>query len=259
MENGAPRQLQHQPGLSPGRKNQMVVSVAGTKCAMHWDTENSNALWIGRRERAQRRAGEGPLHPGRRHPAASSATPAATSRASRTPSSRTSSRSTPAMAPDAGALRTTPPLPTASARCCCARRSCRAPKSAAGSAWRIDEAAQSAPGKISKKGSLFCFAKHRFTKWLMTGRTALPCQLIGGIVPWPTSVLWPTGPVRGLLDGIRASQQCGAAGVQLYAWNELDPRTAAAGRLAREQQHRAFGACAQEVTALCARARRPRL
>lgn len=34
-----------------GRKNQMVVSVAGSKCAMHWDSENSNALWIDRRER----------------------------------------------------------------------------------------------------------------------------------------------------------------------------------------------------------------
>lgn len=34
-----------------GRKNQMVVSVAGSRCAMHWDSENSNALWIGRRER----------------------------------------------------------------------------------------------------------------------------------------------------------------------------------------------------------------
>lgn len=34
-----------------GRKNQMIVSVAGSRCALHWDSENSNALWIGRRER----------------------------------------------------------------------------------------------------------------------------------------------------------------------------------------------------------------
>lgn len=34
-----------------GRKNQMLVSVAGSRCALHWDSENSNALWIGRRER----------------------------------------------------------------------------------------------------------------------------------------------------------------------------------------------------------------
>lgn len=33
-----------------GRKNQMLVSVAGSKCSMHWDSENSNALWVGRRE-----------------------------------------------------------------------------------------------------------------------------------------------------------------------------------------------------------------
>ena len=29
----------------------MIVSVAGSRCALHWDSENSNALWIGRRER----------------------------------------------------------------------------------------------------------------------------------------------------------------------------------------------------------------
>jgi predicted dehydrogenase len=33
-----------------GRKNQMVVAVGGSKCAVHWDSENSNALWVGRRE-----------------------------------------------------------------------------------------------------------------------------------------------------------------------------------------------------------------
>ena len=33
-----------------GRKNQMLVSVAGSKCSAHWDSENSNALWVGRRE-----------------------------------------------------------------------------------------------------------------------------------------------------------------------------------------------------------------
>ncbi|MCI8564819.1 MAG: Gfo/Idh/MocA family oxidoreductase [Lachnospiraceae bacterium] len=34
-----------------GRKNQMIVSIGGSKCAMHWDSENSNAIWVGRRER----------------------------------------------------------------------------------------------------------------------------------------------------------------------------------------------------------------
>ena len=53
----------------------------------------------------------------------------------------------------------------------------------------------------------------------------------------------------GLLDGIRASQQCGAAGVQIYAWNELDPRKATAGQIAQIKS--TVRACAQEVTALC--------
>lgn len=34
-----------------GRKNQMVVSVGGSKQSLHWDSENSNELWIGRRDR----------------------------------------------------------------------------------------------------------------------------------------------------------------------------------------------------------------
>lgn len=53
----------------------------------------------------------------------------------------------------------------------------------------------------------------------------------------------------GLLDGIRASQQCGAAGVQIYAWNELDPRKATAGQIAQIKS--TARTCAQEVTALC--------
>ena len=28
---------------------------------------------------------------------------------------------------------------------------------------------------------------------------------------------------RDLLEGIRESERCGASGVQLYAWNELNP------------------------------------
>nr|WP_243157791.1 sugar phosphate isomerase/epimerase family protein [Anaerotruncus colihominis] len=53
----------------------------------------------------------------------------------------------------------------------------------------------------------------------------------------------------GLLDGIRASQQCGASGVQIYAWNELDPRKVTAGQIAQIKS--TARACAQEVTALC--------
>mgnify|MGYP004701519267 CR=1 FL=1 len=34
-----------------GRKNQMLLSIAGSKCSLSWDSENSNELWIGRRDR----------------------------------------------------------------------------------------------------------------------------------------------------------------------------------------------------------------
>lgn len=50
FENGA-RACCNISQVFAGRKNQMVVSLAGSKCSMHWDSENSNALWIGRRDR----------------------------------------------------------------------------------------------------------------------------------------------------------------------------------------------------------------
>ncbi len=34
-----------------GRKNQMLVAIAGSKCSLHWDSEASNEVWIGRRDR----------------------------------------------------------------------------------------------------------------------------------------------------------------------------------------------------------------
>lgn len=34
-----------------GRKNQMLVSIAGSKCSAHWDSEVSNEIWIGHRDR----------------------------------------------------------------------------------------------------------------------------------------------------------------------------------------------------------------
>jgi predicted dehydrogenase len=34
-----------------GRKNQMLLDIGGSKCALHWDSENSNALWVGHREK----------------------------------------------------------------------------------------------------------------------------------------------------------------------------------------------------------------
>ena len=54
----------------------------------------------------------------------------------------------------------------------------------------------------------------------------------------------------GLLEGIRASQHCGAQGVQIYAANELDPRTLTPAGLAAVQQ--TLRETRQEVTALCA-------
>lgn len=53
----------------------------------------------------------------------------------------------------------------------------------------------------------------------------------------------------GILEGIRASADCGAAGVQLYAWNDLDPRKATPEliRAVRGQLH----TCHQAATALC--------
>ena len=35
-----------------GRKNQMIVSIAGSKSSLHWDSELSNEVWIGRRDTA---------------------------------------------------------------------------------------------------------------------------------------------------------------------------------------------------------------
>ncbi|MDR0452026.1 MAG: Gfo/Idh/MocA family oxidoreductase [Treponema sp.] len=48
LENGA-RGCCAVSQVFAGRKNQMVVEIGGSKCAVRWDSENSNALWIGRR------------------------------------------------------------------------------------------------------------------------------------------------------------------------------------------------------------------
>ena len=53
----------------------------------------------------------------------------------------------------------------------------------------------------------------------------------------------------GLLDGIRASEQCGASGVQLYAWNEFDPRKTTSAYLTQVKS--TLRACNQAVAALC--------
>ncbi|MDR2245399.1 MAG: sugar phosphate isomerase/epimerase [Treponema sp.] len=54
---------------------------------------------------------------------------------------------------------------------------------------------------------------------------------------------------KGIVEGIRASRRCGAEGVQLYAWNEFDPRTVKPDLIGAVRD--AAGECEQEVTALC--------
>lgn len=53
----------------------------------------------------------------------------------------------------------------------------------------------------------------------------------------------------GLLEGLKESQRCGASGVQVYAWKELDPRTASRDFI-HEVKATAEG-CGQEIVALC--------
>ena len=53
----------------------------------------------------------------------------------------------------------------------------------------------------------------------------------------------------GLLEGIRESERCGATGVQIYAWNELNPLTITAEELKRIKKTAVD--CHQEITALC--------
>ncbi len=43
-----------------GRKNQMIVSTGGSKAAVHWDSEDSNELWIGHRESFNEKATKDP-------------------------------------------------------------------------------------------------------------------------------------------------------------------------------------------------------
>ena len=49
FENGA-RGCCNISQVFAGRKNQVLLSIGGSKCALHWDSENSNSLWVGRRE-----------------------------------------------------------------------------------------------------------------------------------------------------------------------------------------------------------------
>ena len=53
----------------------------------------------------------------------------------------------------------------------------------------------------------------------------------------------------GLIEGIRESERCGATGVQIYAADQLDPRTLGKDELQRVK--RTLSDCRQTVTALC--------
>ncbi len=43
-----------------GRKNQMILDIGGSRCALHWDSEDSNELWIGRRDTFNQKAPKDP-------------------------------------------------------------------------------------------------------------------------------------------------------------------------------------------------------
>ena len=53
----------------------------------------------------------------------------------------------------------------------------------------------------------------------------------------------------GLLEGIRESQNCGATGVQVYAWGELDPRKADSSLI--QSVISTAKECSQTIVALC--------
>jgi len=53
----------------------------------------------------------------------------------------------------------------------------------------------------------------------------------------------------GVVEGIKASQRSGADGVQLYAWNELNPYEISSDKVAQIKQ--LTKSCGQAVTALC--------
>ena len=50
MNNGA-RASCNISQVFAGRKNQMLLNIAGSTCSLSWDSEDSNELWIGRRDR----------------------------------------------------------------------------------------------------------------------------------------------------------------------------------------------------------------
>jgi len=53
----------------------------------------------------------------------------------------------------------------------------------------------------------------------------------------------------GVIDGIKESEKCGAEGVQLYAWNELNPFEVKPDKVSEIKKHAVD--CGQKITALC--------
>jgi predicted dehydrogenase len=49
FENGAIGSL-NVSQVTAGRKNQQIIDISGSRCSLHWDSDVSNNLWIGRRE-----------------------------------------------------------------------------------------------------------------------------------------------------------------------------------------------------------------
>ena len=46
--------------VTAGRKNQQIIEISGSKCSMKWDSEDSNELWIGRREAYNQKVAKDP-------------------------------------------------------------------------------------------------------------------------------------------------------------------------------------------------------
>lgn len=46
--------------VTAGRKNQQIISISGSKGALHWDSEDSQELWVGRRETFNQKAPKDP-------------------------------------------------------------------------------------------------------------------------------------------------------------------------------------------------------
>jgi predicted dehydrogenase len=46
--------------VTAGRKNQQVIEISGSKCSLKWDSEDSNELWVGRREAYNQKVAKDP-------------------------------------------------------------------------------------------------------------------------------------------------------------------------------------------------------